>query len=170
MRFLSRISISSLSLVLLLLALPAYAQAPAVQEDDDLERIGKKAENIARQPMMDVGLMRENPPEVLRDAQRAPYTLAGIRSCRDFRRAIIELDRYLGPDVDMVDEKGDALHERLAEAGAKSVVNALIPFRGLVREATGAAEADRKFRMMVASGMARRGYLKGVAQERKCSL
>jgi hypothetical protein len=76
----------------------------------------------------------------------------------------------LGPDVDAVDEHGDALPTRLAEAGAKSIVNALIPFRGLVREASGAAEADRKFRMMVAAGMARRGYLKGVAGMRKCKL
>jgi hypothetical protein len=168
MRFLSPISTSSLLAVVLLTALPAVAQEP--QQDDNLERIGKKAENIVRQPMMDVGLMRENPPEVLRDAQKAPYTLAGIRRCEDFRRAIIELNTYLGPDVDAVDEKGDALYERLAEAGAKSVVNAFIPFRGLVREATGAAEADRRFRTMVAAGMARRGFLKGIARERKCAL
>ncbi len=146
--------------------MPAAAQEP--QPDDDLERMGKKAENIARQPMKDVGLMRENPPEVLRDAQKAPYTLVGLKRCDDFRRAIFELEAYLGPDVDAVDEKGDALHERLAEAGAKSIVYSLIPFRSFVREATGAAEADRKFRMMVAAGMARRGYLKGIAREREC--
>lgn len=147
-------------------AAPALAQAQPQQSDG--ERIGDKAENIARQPMKDVGIMRENPPEVLKDAQRAPYSLAGIKNCRDFRRAVIGLDNVLGPDVDAVDEKGDALPERLAEAGAKSIVNSLIPFRGIVREATGAAEADRKFRMMVAAGMARRGFLKGVAKERQC--
>lgn len=153
-------------MLLALVAAPVEAQTGA--EDSRFDRFGRKAENIARQPMMDVGLMRQNPPEVLRDAQKAPYTLAGLRRCEDFQRAIAELDRYLGPDVDAVYEKGDALHERLAEAGAQSVVNTLIPFRGLVREATGAAEADRKLRGMVAAGMARRGYLKGVAGERKC--
>ncbi|PZU45529.1 MAG: hypothetical protein DI568_13635 [Sphingomonas sp.] len=159
------------TLILMLATLataPALAQAQSQQSDG--ERIGDKAENIARQPMKDVGIMRENPPEVLKDAQRAPYSLAGIKNCRDFRRAVIELDNVLGPDVDAVDEKGDALPERLAEAGAKSIVNSLIPFRGIVREATGAAEADRKFRMMVAAGMARRGFLKGVARERQCSV
>jgi hypothetical protein len=151
---------------------PALAQDAADTDStpSDASRLGKKAENVVRQPMKDVGLMRENPPEVLKDAQKAPYSLAGIKRCPDFQRAIGELDAVLGPDVDAVDEQGDALPERLAEAGAKSVVNALIPFRGLVREASGAAEADRKFRMMVASGMARRGYLKGVARERKCSV
>ena len=151
---------------LLLAAVPALAQAQ--QQQTDTQRLGDKVESVVRQPVRDVGLMRENPPEVLKDAQRAPYSLAGIKRCQDIRRAIGELDVVLGPDVDAVDEKGDALPERLAEAGAKSVVNSLIPFRGIVREATGAAEADRRFRMMVAAGMARRGFLKGIAKERKC--
>ena len=151
---------------LLLAAVPVLAQAQ--QQQTDTQRLGDKVENVVRQPVRDVGLMRENPPEVLKDAQRAPYSLAGIKRCHDIRRAIGELDVVLGPDVDAVDEKGDALPERLAEAGAKSVVNSLIPFRGIVREATGAAEADRRFRMMVAAGMARRGFLKGIAKERKC--
>ena len=151
---------------LLLAASPCLAQAQ--QQQSGADRLGDKAENIVRQPVKDVGLMRENPPEVLKDAQRAPYSLAGIKRCQDIRRAIGELDVVLGPDVDAVDEKGDALPERLAEAGAKSIVNSLIPFRGIVREATGAAEADRKFRMMVAAGMARRGFLKGIAKERNC--
>ena len=156
------------SVLLLAAAAPLLAQAQPQQTD--AERLGKKAEGVVRQPIKDVGLMRENPPEVLRDAQKAPYTLAGIRSCADLQRAVGELDAVLGPDVDAVDDQGDALPTRLAEAGAKSIVNALIPFRGLIREASGAAEADRKFRMMVAAGMARRGYLKGVAHERKCRM
>lgn len=152
----------------LLAAAPVLAQAQSQQSDG--QRLGDKAENVARQPMRDIGMMRENPPEVLKDAQRAPYSLAGIRRCQDLRRAIADLSEVLGPDVDALDEKGDALPERLAEAGARSVVNSLIPFRGLVREATGAAEADRRLRMMVAAGVARRGFLRGVAKERKCSI
>ncbi len=171
MRFLWPTSISRnlLAVALLMAAPPLMAQAENDSESTG-ERIGKKAENVARQPMKDVGLMRENPPEVLKDAQRAPYSLAGIKSCADLQRAINELYPVLGPDVDAVDSQGDALPERIAEAGAKSVVNSFIPFRGLVREATGAAEADRKFRMMVAAGMARRGFLKGIAYQRKCRI
>lgn len=157
-----------MSVILLALPVPLLAQAQSRQSNAD--RLEEKAEGVVRQPIKDVGLMRENPPEVLRDAQKAPYSLAGLKSCTDLKRAIGELDVVLGPDVDAVDEQGDALPARLAEAGAKSIVNMLIPFRGLVREASGAAEADRKFRMMVAAGMARRGYLKGVAHERKCRM
>jgi hypothetical protein len=157
-----------MSLILVGLPVPLLAQAQSKQSTGD--RLEDKAEGVIRQPIKDVGLMRENPPEVLRDAQKAPYTLAGLKSCPDLKRAIGELDVVLGPDVDAVDDQGDALPARLAEAGAKSIVNALIPFRGLVREASGAAEADRKFRMMVAAGMARRGYLKGVAGNRGCKV
>ncbi len=157
-----------LVMLLMLSALPAPVLAQAQAQQSDADRLEQKAEGVVRQPMKDIGLMRENPPEVLRDAQKAPYTMAGLKSCADLKHAIGELDVVLGPDVDAVDDQGDALPARLAEAGAKSIVNALIPFRGLVREASGAAEADRKFRMMVAAGMARRGYLKGVAETRKC--
>jgi len=156
--------------VLMLLCGAAPLLAQAQPQESGADRLEKKAEGVVRQPIKDIGLMRENPHEVLRDAQKAPYTTAGLKSCADLRRAIGELDLVLGPDVDAVDEHGDALPTRLAEAGAKSIVNALIPFRGLVREASGAAEADRKFRMVVAAGMARRGYLKGVAGTRKCKL
>ncbi len=157
-------------ILLALLAVSAQASAQQPESESNSERLGKKAENVVRQPMKDIGIMRDNPPEVLKDAQKAPYTLAGLKRCSDFRNAVRELDAVLGPDVDAVNEEGDAIPERLAEAGAKSIVNTLIPFRGLVREATGAAEADRKFRMMVTAGVARRSYLKGISRERKCKL
>jgi hypothetical protein len=152
--------------ILLCLAAVAFA-VPAVAQDNSLER---KAEGVMSQPFKDVGVMRENPPEILIDAQRSPYSLNGLKRCHDFRNNIGQLDLVLGPDVDAVDDQGEALPGRLAEAGAKSIVNALIPFRGLIREASGAAETDRKFRMMVAAGVARRGFLKGIARERKCSV
>lgn len=149
-----------------LVAGPSIGLGPAAHaQESDLER---RAESVARQPLKDVGLMRENPPEVLLDAQRAPYTLNGLKRCQDFQRAIGQLDVVLGPDVDAISDSSEILPARLAEAGARSVVNAFIPFRGLVREASGAAEADRRFRVMVAAGMARRGFLKGIASERKC--
>lgn len=181
MTFCRALFLASLSLGL---AAPAVAQQPnnaansqqqksgadpkAQGNASDSGRFENRAENVVRQPARDIGLMRENPPEVLKDAQKAPYTLVGLRRCRDFTGAVAGLDAVLGPDVDAVNEQGDALPTRLAEAGAKTVVNALIPFRGLVREATGAAEADRKFRMMVTAGVARRAFLKGIARERKC--
>lgn len=128
----------------------------------------EKAEDIAAQPAVDIGVLRKNPPPVLVNAQQAPYSLSGLGNCTSLRQAILSLNRVLGPDVDDLDDKGNPLPERLAAAGAQSIINAFIPFRGLVREASGAAEADRRLQLMVAAAMARRGYLKGVAHQRGC--
>ena len=57
---------------------------------------------------------------------------------------------------------------RLAEAGGKAVVNSIIPFRGLVREVSGAAPAQRQLNAAIDAGLARRGYLRGVARGRNC--
>jgi len=48
-------------------------------------------------------------------------------------------------------------------------VNTLLPFRGIVREVSGAAPAERKLAAAVGAGFARRGYLRGLHQARRCS-
>jgi len=50
------------------------------------------------------------------------------------------------------------------------VVNSLIPLRGLVREVSGAAPADRRLEAAIDAGLARRGYLRGLAVSRGCRL
>jgi hypothetical protein len=163
--------LSTLPVLSVTLVTPAAAQNGAArngQAEDRPNGIERTMEGIARQPFKDIGVMRENPPEILREAQAAPYTLAGIRTCRDLQREIGRLDVVLGPDVDEADERGEALPARLADAGARTLLNTLIPFRGLVREATGAAEADRRLRNMVTAASARRGFLKGHARARGC--
>jgi hypothetical protein len=48
------------------------------------------------------------------------------------------------------------------------VVNALIPFRGIVREITGAAPAQRRLNAAIDAGYARRGFLRGLHYARHC--
>jgi hypothetical protein len=48
------------------------------------------------------------------------------------------------------------------------VVNTLIPFRGLIREISGAAPAQRRLNAAIDAGFARRGYLRGVLRTRGC--
>ena len=52
--------------------------------------------------------------------------------------------------------------------GPKTVVNAIIPFRGLVREISGAAPEQRRLNDAIDAGFARRGFLRGIATSRKC--
>ena len=75
-----------------------------------------------------------------------------------------ELDRALGPDFDDAPQKGDSI----AKAGGKAVVNSIIPFRGVVREISGAAAADRRLAAATDAGIAQRGFLRGVYQTRRC--
>jgi hypothetical protein len=57
---------------------------------------------------------------------------------------------------------------KLAEAGGKTIINSIIPFRGLVREVTGAAPNDRRMNAAVDAGLARRGFLRGVHLRQGC--
>lgn len=147
----------------LCLSTPGFAQ----RESDKFE---DKAEGVVSQPLRDVGIMSDKIPDILIKAQQAPYSRAGLATCADYKRTIAELDEALGPDVDAVDAEGRPISGRLAEAGAKSVVGSLIPFRGLVREISGAASTDRRIAAAYVTGAARRAYLKGYAAGRRCKL
>jgi molybdopterin synthase catalytic subunit len=73
----------------------------------------------------------------------------------------------LGADYDIAEEDGE---KRLSEGRiGQSVVGAFIPFRGIVREATGAAENDRTLRAAYTAGMARRAFLKGLGIGKGCA-
>ena len=131
---------------------------------------GKKAGEIATQPVRDVGAQKIDIPLPIQQAAAAPYSLKGLRTCAQLNRAIFELNDVLGPDYD----GAVAVHEnkagKLAEAGGKTIVNTIIPFRGLVREISGAAPAERRLNADIRAGFARRGFLRGVATARKCRL
>ena len=74
----------------------------------------------------------------------------------------------LGPDYQVGNEYSENRAGKLAEAGGKAVVNSIIPFRGLVRELTGAAPNDRHMNAVVDAGLARRGFLRGVHLKQGC--
>ena len=80
-----------------------------------------------------------------------------------------ELNEILGPDFASADDKKENRAGKLAEAGGKSIVNALIPFRGLIREISGAAPAKRRLDAAIDAGFARRGFLRGVYRARGCT-
>jgi hypothetical protein len=133
------------------------------KEDDT----GKVAGDIVSQPARDVGAVETKTPEVLVKAQAAPYSLTGIRTCTQISQALGELSAALGPDFDATPEERSR-EGKIAEAGGRAVVNSLIPFRGLVREVSGAAGAERRLQAAIDAGHARRGFLRGVHRTRGC--
>jgi hypothetical protein len=131
---------------------------------------GKEAGHIASQPARDVGVQKVQIPPAVQKAAAAPYSLAGLGSCVQLGKEIHALNDALGPDY----AGPVTLHEnkagKLAAEGGQTLINTLIPFRGLVREVSGAAPAERRLDADIKAAFARRGFLRGVATARKCRL
>lgn len=158
-------------LVLAVLALAAaWPPAAAAQgrdktpEEEDLERAGR----IASQPVRDVGIAKGRIPLVLQEAVDRPYAPPRRQDCRWLAYELARLDQALGPDFDVDDKSEEDKVEQIAFAGGEMIVNSLIPFRGLVREISGAAPADRRKAAAINAGLARRGYIRGLAAAARC--
>ena len=130
--------------------------------------IRKKSVDIGAQPVRDVGIMKREVPPILVKAQNDPYSLQGLKTCKQLAAEVTSLNAVLGPDYTVGNEVHENKAGKLAEAGGKTVVNTLIPFRGLVRELTGAAPADRRLNAALDAGYARRGFLRGVHAKQGC--
>lgn len=128
-----------------------------------------KAGDIASQPVRDIGIEKREIPEVLQKAVQNPYA-PPARGCRPINLALGELNAVLGDDFTVGTEANENRTGKVAEAVGKTIVNSLIPFRGLVREISGAAPAERRLQAAVAAGIARRGYLRGLAGGMGCKI
>lgn len=123
------------------------------------------AGDVVRTPISDLNLRKGEIPALLIDAQADPYGVAGLRKCGQLTSAIADLDAVLGDDIDL---PADGKPKLSAGRVAQAAVGAFIPFRGLIREISGANEQDRKLLLAVQAGFARRAFLKGYGQARGC--
>jgi len=128
----------------------------------------KSAMEIGSQPGRDVGVMKREVPPILEKALADPYTLRGLKTCVQLAGEVRKLNEALGPDYIVGNEVKESRAGKLAEAGGKTVINSIIPFRGLVREITGAAPAERRLSAALDAGLARRGFLRGVHYKQGC--
>lgn len=148
---------ASLALVAAL-ALAFPAQAQVMREPDAME--------VAKTPLRDLNIDARDIPEVLTIAARDPYATRGLGECDALVAEIAALDSVLGADFDIAEGGGE---KRISKGRiGQSVIGSVIPFRGLVREATGAAENDRNLQAAYTAGMVRRGFLKGWGLGRGC--
>ncbi len=122
--------------------------------------------DVAMTPLTDLGLAGKEIPEALRVALDDPYANTGLHTCNSLIGAIVRLDSVLGKDYDAyVPGKGWLDVGRAAQSLIGSL---LIPFRGVVREVSGAAGRERAMQAAVTAGLVRRGYLKGLGAARGC--
>lgn len=162
-RYVTAISKCSLAAVgLALIATPVAAQ----DNDEVVRDRNPDMKDVAITPIRDLNLAKDKIPEVLVEAERAPYVTDGLDSCPALENEIAGLDRVLGADLDVDTEERDDINVGKI---AKSAVGSLIPFRGIIREVTGAADHQRDFEEAIFAGAVRRGFLKGLGQQRGCA-
>lgn len=128
----------------------------------------KKAVEIGSQPTRDVGITRRDIPPILEKAHDNPYSLKGLKTCKQLAAEVTALNEVLGPDYIVGNEVKESRAGRLAAASGRTVVNSIIPFRGLVREISGAAPAERRLNAAIDAGYARRGFIRGVHVKQGC--
>lgn len=123
------------------------------------------AGDVAATPATDLNLRRDEIPPLLLAAQERPYDVAGLRRCSQIQSAVRDLDAMLGDDVDL---HPDGRERVTAGRVAQSVVGSFIPFRGVIREISGANQQERRLQAAIMAGVARRSFLKGVGEARGC--
>lgn len=151
--------------LMLACSLPAAAQTPEKEPakpiTDDTVTVG----DVATTPLNDLNITRDEIPPLLIQARQDPYNHANLKKCDQISAAVAQLDAILGDDLDIAGEKSNAVN---AGRVAKWAVSRFIPFRGLIREISGAREHERQFQDAIVAGMMRRSYLKGMGEAKGC--
>ena len=148
---------------LLFVGMPAAAQT--VVDPDNV-----RATDVMLSPLSDVNVRKKPLPPVLVAALADPYDLKGLKSCAGFTTAINGLDAALGDDIDVAYDKTD--QERMGNGAgviAKSLIGSFIPFRGVLREVSGANAQQRAWDRALYAGSVRRAFLKGMGQSKGCA-
>ena len=139
-----------------------------------VSQTGEGFADAALSPLEDLNLKRREIPPLLA-AMASPYHVPADLTCEELDRMIAELEGVLGPDWDAPkpDErlKTEVLGDEAAQAALGAVesgVTGWIPFRGLIRKATGAESHEKKYSRAYKIGAQRRTYLKGYGLAKGC--
>lgn len=146
--------------------LAACASAPDGARPASLVGGGPTATDVALTPVTDLNLRRDPIPPILLQAREGPYAVVNTRSCASIALEMGMLNAVLGEDYDT-----GAIPERTVtpEKVAQQVIAYFIPFRGVIREVSGANRHEWEFRQAISAGLMRRAYLKGRGEEMGCA-
>jgi len=157
-------------LSLTLIGCTTNADAPgASSAGDDLT-------NAVLTPLEDFNLRRTEVPPVLASMD-SPYALDADLTCGEIAAAIADLDTVLGPDWDAPAPTKQLRSEMLTHQASEAAMGAVesgatgwIPFRGLLRKATGADSHETRYNRAFNIGAQRRAYLKGYGLAKDCAV
>lgn len=140
-----------------------------------VNRTSEGIDDAALAPLTDLNLRRVAIPARL-EALTSPYEPLAAKTCAAVAFEVNELTKILGPDSDAPPPPAETMGQRagegaagLALGGIASAATDFIPFRSVVREATGASAHERRLRAAYERGVARRAYLKGVGASLGCA-
>jgi hypothetical protein len=166
-------TIALLTAALLLTAAGVRAQPqPPAKAQTNSQANRESLKGAAQAPLRDLNVIRTQVPQVLVDALADPYARPKTKKCQELIALILPLNDALGADIDVpptVDEQGMVQRSRPMALGAVAgMASDVIPFRGVVRQVTGAARHDEYVQAAILAGTARRAYLKGLGESRGC--
>lgn len=121
--------------------------------------------DVAMTPLNDLNLGRDPIPPVLIEARAAPYADADLTSCAAIAGEVDRLDSVLGDDYDTTPPPDRRV---TATSAVQQVITFLTPYRGLIREVSGANGRDWNLGQAISAGMMRRAYLKGLGESMGC--
>lgn len=124
------------------------------------------AGDVVTTPVSDLNLKKGEIPPLLEAAILRPYSLRGLGNCRQIAVEVREFDKVLGEDLDLPQSSGQ---RPTPGRMAQSVVGSFIPFRGVIREVSGASSRERGLQEAIMAGVARRSFLKGAGEARGCA-
>lgn len=130
--------------------------------------------DAAMAPLEDLNLKQTPIPDAL-SGWSAPYVPADAMTCGQIIQRLQELDHALGNDWDTPSPDERLRSERWADGAASTTLDVvsdeargLIPFRGVVRRASGAHGYDKRYRKSFEIGAQQRSFLKGVGLAKNC--
>jgi hypothetical protein len=153
---------------------PEDRQAVRSSNDDQSNSWG----DAVMAPLEDLNLRKHEIPEILTLATTKPYDLTGLDNCEAIASEVTKLDSLLGADFDeppapedsrTLREKGGEAAGDVARGSVRNATRSIIPFRGLVRQMTGAQRHQKELDTAIQAGKVRRAYLKGVGMNKNCA-
>ncbi len=112
-------------------------------------------------PVKALNLKKTDIPEFLENLDN-PYVQNIALNCKSITAEVKRLTEFAGPDWDS-DE-----HYTKQGRTTSELVDAILPYGGLVRFVSGASEYDKKLDATLNYATVRRGYLKALGEARGC--
>jgi len=149
----------------------------ATKASGGVNRAVSKTQNgfgdAALTPLSDVNLRRVPIPAKL-EALGSPYAPVPNMGCPAIGKEVDELTVILGPDFDST-LPGETTEQKIGDAAGGLALNTVagavtdfIPYRSIVRAASGASEHERRLKAAYERGSHRRTYLKGLGAALGC--